>query len=69
MTGLLTIDGDVYGRIADAPLTLTADIDLVASRYVVVTEMPLVRGARYDHDSEHGIITSDVLRQEAGSRS
>ncbi len=60
--GILKIDTDAYTRCAGLPLKLSADLVLVASKFVVIAEMPLVRGSRYDHGSEHAVIT-DVLHQ------
>jgi hypothetical protein len=65
MTSLLRMDANVFRQYVGQPLKLTADIGLIASRYIVVGEMPLLRGARYDHGSEHAVIT-DVLRQGNG---
>jgi len=64
-TPLFTIDADTYNKNAAQPFKFTADIDLVASRYVVTAEMPLVKGSRYDQGSEHVVVT-DVLQQPDG---
>lgn len=64
-TSLFTVDAETYQKYVDVPLKLSADIDFVASRYVLAAEMPLEKGARYDHGSEHDVIT-DVLHQPAG---
>lgn len=65
LTTLFRMSADAYGRYASQAVTLTGNVDLVVSKYVVAAEMPLVRGARYDNGSEHIVIT-DVLRQGEG---
>jgi hypothetical protein len=62
---LFTIPADVFHQYASQPLNFSAEIDFTASRYEIVAVLPLVRGARYDHGSEHEMIT-DVLRQADG---
>jgi ABC-type transport system involved in multi-copper enzyme maturation permease subunit len=63
--GVLAVDADIYNQYADTPLQLSVDLDFTAWKYVVVAELPLAKGAHYDHGSEHEIIT-DVLRQGDG---
>ena len=60
--GLLKIDAAAYDQFAAQPLKFTAQVNLVASRYQVITTLPIVRGARYDQGSEHLVIT-EVLPQ------
>jgi hypothetical protein len=60
--GLFKIDANLYGQYARQPLKFSVAIDFAASRYRVIAELPLVRGAHYDNRSEHAVIT-DVLRQ------
>jgi hypothetical protein len=62
---LLGVDSEVYRKYADQPLKLTADLDMQVSKYVIVAQMPIVRGSRYDNGSEHLVIT-DVLHQGTG---
>jgi len=62
---LFTLDADTYGLNASTPLDYSARIDFSAYKYVAVAELPLAKGARYDHGSEHLVIT-DVLDQTGG---
>jgi hypothetical protein len=62
MIGLFALDADTFDHYSDQPLKLSATIDFVASKYVVTAAVPLVRGSRLDHGSEHSVIT-DVLHQ------
>jgi hypothetical protein len=59
---LFAVDAKTYAKFLDEPVTLKADVEFLVSRYAVVAEMPLVKGARFDRGSEHVVIT-DVLRQ------
>jgi hypothetical protein len=63
--GLLRVDGDVFRKYSGQPLKLSADVDFIVSKFVIVGELPLVKGARFDHGSEHAVVT-DVLRQGDG---
>ena len=62
---LFLMDAAIYNANAKQPLVLKADIDLLISKHVVSGELPLKKGARYDHGSEHVVVT-DVLRQPDG---
>jgi ABC-type transport system involved in multi-copper enzyme maturation permease subunit len=62
---LFTLDAGTYNKYAATPLKFSASVDFGASRYVVTAEMPLVKGSRYDHASEHVVVT-DVLKQPDG---
>jgi len=62
---LFTLDADTYSHYASTPLDYSARLDCSAYKYVAVAELPLTKGARYDHGSEHLVIT-DVLDQPNG---
>ena len=64
-TGLFSVDADVYHQQAAQPFDLSADIEFVVSKYVLISEMPLVRGTEHTRGSEHTTV-SDVLRQGDG---
>jgi ABC-type transport system involved in multi-copper enzyme maturation permease subunit len=49
---------DKYLQYANTPLKFTATIHFVAGKYLQTAEIPLKEGARYEHDSERGVITS-----------
>lgn len=65
MVGLLRLDDETFRKYADEPVKLTADMDMTVSKYVIVAEMPVAAGSRYDRGSEHEIVT-DVLREGTG---
>ncbi len=62
---LFNLDAAIYRRLADTSLSYAGTVDCTAYKYVVTTELPLVRGAHYDHGSEHLSIT-DVLAEPEG---
>lgn len=62
---LFTLDADTYAKYAPEKLAFGATVHFEASKYVVAGEMPLTRGARYDHGSDHLVIT-DVLHEPGG---
>jgi len=62
---LFTMDASVYRKYLDEPLTFSADLDFLASKYVLTGELPLVKGSRNRHGSDNVVIT-DVLRQPDG---
>jgi hypothetical protein len=62
---LFDVDAGTYERYASTPLDFSASLDCTAYKYVVVTELPLTKGARFDRGSEHLVVT-DVLDQPNG---
>jgi hypothetical protein len=62
---LFSITAETYTQYGDTPLAYSARIDVQAYKYVVTTELPLTKGSRYDHESEHLTMT-DVLTQPDG---
>lgn len=64
VSSLFTIDGDLFRKFTGTPLKFAADIDFAAQRYIA-SELPLVRGSRYDNGSLHEMIT-DVLLETGG---
>jgi hypothetical protein len=62
---ILAMSGDAFREHSTQPLRLTADLDMVVSKYVVVAEMPVVRGSRFDRGSEHLVLT-DILHDGTG---
>jgi len=64
-TSLFTLDPDIYRQYASAPLKFSAQVDFLASKYIVTAEMPLAKGSRYDQGSQHVVIT-DILTQPDG---
>ena len=59
------ISADTSNKYRNQPLVFSADIDFLASKYVVVAEMPLVKGSRFNRGSVHVAMT-DVLKQPGG---
>lgn len=62
---ILSLDADTYSRYASTPLDYSGKADFTAYKYVVVTELPLTKGAHFDRGSEHLTIT-DVLNEPDG---
>jgi ABC-type transport system involved in multi-copper enzyme maturation permease subunit len=62
---LFTLDSNTYNKYAAVPLKFSARVDFIAFKYVLTAEMPLAKGSRYDHGSEHVVIT-DVLNEPGG---
>ena len=63
--GLFIVDADTYSEYANQPLTFSADIDCLASKYAISAQMALAQGARFDRGSVHMVITG-ILRQSDG---
>jgi hypothetical protein len=64
-TPLFTVDAGTYSKSHHEPLIFSADMDFVASKYEITSEMPLTKGARSARGSTQRVIT-DVLRQPEG---
>jgi hypothetical protein len=64
-TTLFVIDAASYSKYYNEPLNLTDEIEFLVSQYDITAEMPLVKGARFDHGSRHSIIT-EVLHEPSG---
>jgi hypothetical protein len=62
---IVSVSGDVFREHSTQPLRLTADLDMAVFKYVVVAEMPVARGSRFDRGSEHLVLT-DVLHNGTG---
>ncbi len=62
---IVSVSDDVFRERSTQPLRLTADLDMVVSKYVVAAEIPVVRGARFDQGSEHLVLT-EVLHNGTG---
>lgn len=62
---LLELNAETYSRYASKPLDYSSKLDCTAYKYVVATELPLAKGARFDRGSEHLVVT-DVLEQSNG---
>jgi hypothetical protein len=70
-TTFVTLGEESFARYRKMPVTLVADLDLVVSRYQVVTEMPVEVGSHYDAVNVHcrvdqvlprsGGVTIDIL--------
>jgi hypothetical protein len=56
------LDSGTFAEYPETPFQLSANLDFVASKYVVTGEMPLAAGSRYDHGADHLVIT-DVLHE------
>jgi ABC-type transport system involved in multi-copper enzyme maturation permease subunit len=61
----LTVGDAIYSRYGKEAGAYSADFDFRVSLYEAVSEMPLQKGAYYDKDSQHVVIT-DVLRRSQG---
>jgi hypothetical protein len=64
-SSLFVVDADTYKKYGNQPLSVSADIDCVASKYAITAEMPVATGSRSDRDSVHLEIVA-VLRQAEG---
>jgi len=64
-TSLFVIGADTYSRYAAKPLGLSATLDILVSQYKVMVALPLKKGAAYDKNSTHLVIT-DILQQPDG---
>ena len=64
-TGLFIVDADTYSKYGDQPLTFTADLNCLASKYSIGAEMAMAREARFDRGSHH-LVIAGVLRQSDG---
>ncbi|MEI6560484.1 MAG: hypothetical protein WCO68_00185 [Verrucomicrobiota bacterium] len=62
---LFAMDAAAYKKNEAQELEMSADIELLVSRYVIAGELPLKKGSRYDRGSEHVVVT-DVLNQPNG---
>lgn len=58
---LFVLTPDNYQRLLGKALKTSVKVDFEASKFVVMGELALAKGARYDHGSEHTMVT-DVLR-------
>jgi hypothetical protein len=65
VTTLFTMSEDAYHQYRDQPLSFWADIDFEAVKFAVAAEMPVTKGARFDHGSLRIMITG-ILRQPDG---
>jgi len=62
---LFSMDATAYDRYASTPLYYSAKVGCTVYKYVVAVELPLTKGARLDHGSEHLLVT-DVLYNDKG---